>query len=67
MRALKQSLVAEKRCKRPKFKKRFSMDYREQASHARGVYLTEDTSCMGYKKSEIIRRIRHKNPSKRVV
>ena len=32
---------------RPKHKKSFNMDYRERRSHARFVYLTQDTSRMG--------------------
>ena len=32
---------------RPKYMIPFSMDCRERGSHARGVYLTQDTSLMG--------------------
>ena len=39
-------LKERRRCKGPKYKRPFSIDYRERRSHERGVYLTQYTSRM---------------------
>ena len=41
------SHVAKRDHKRATYKRPFSMDYREQRSHARGMYSTKDTPRMG--------------------
>ena len=64
--SLKKSLVNTKSLKLPKYKRPFSIDYRERGTHTRGKVSHTGYLTHGNSRGEARKRSRHKNYSSRV-